>query len=170
VVDGLKPSTVLHDATVEGLSIPKSYINRRVASELATIAKRRSRYLGDARPAELAGRTVVVVDDGIATGATVEASLLAVKNAGAARVVLAVPVAPADTTNRLREQTDDLVCLSTPRLFGAVGAHYEDFGQVGDAEVVRLLAAARSRCGGSSSTPDAGDGNNAAGNDTGHAG
>jgi putative phosphoribosyl transferase len=85
------------------------------------------------------GRTAIVVDDGIATGATMEAALHATRRANPKRLVLAVPVAPPDTIERLRSQVDEVVCLATPRLFGAIGAFYDDFRQLTDEEVVGLL-------------------------------
>jgi len=84
---------------------------------------------------------VIVVDDGIATGSTVTAALRALRKSGAAKIVIAVPVAPADTIARLREEADDVVCLSTPAVFRAVGLHYADFRQTTDDEVVSLLKA-----------------------------
>jgi predicted phosphoribosyltransferase len=80
-----------------------------------------------------------VVDDGIATGATMEAALHATRRANPKRLVLATPVAPADTLERLRAQVDEVVCLATPRLFGAIGAFFEDFRQLSDEDVVDLL-------------------------------
>ena len=80
-----------------------------------------------------------MVDDGIATGATMEAALHATRRAAPRRLVLATPVAPPDTIERLRPQADEVVCLATPRLFGAIGAFYEDFRQLSDQEVVDLL-------------------------------
>jgi predicted phosphoribosyltransferase len=84
-----------------------------------------------------------VVDDGIATGATMEAALLATRRAGPQRLVLAVPVAPPDTIERLRSEVDEIVCLAMPRQLGAIGAFYADFRQLDDDEVIRLLEAAR---------------------------
>jgi putative phosphoribosyl transferase len=85
------------------------------------------------------GRTAIVVDDGIATGATMKAALHATRRANPKRLVLATPVAPPDTLERLRPQVDEVVCLAAPRLFGAIGAFYEDFRQLTDEEVVDLL-------------------------------
>ena len=89
------------------------------------------------------GRTVVLVDDGIATGGTVKAALKALHKSGAARIVLAVPVAPRSAIAELGQFCDDIVCLAMPEPFYAVGAHYTDFSQTDDAEVVDLLEKAR---------------------------
>ena len=87
----------------------------------------------------LAGRTVIVVDDGIATGSTVRTALRAVGRAGAGKIILAVPVAPEDALKELRKEVGEIICLSTPRPFLAVGAHYAEFGQLADADVISLL-------------------------------
>ncbi|MFG3225680.1 phosphoribosyltransferase family protein [Kitasatospora sp. NPDC048194] len=115
-------------------------VERRERTELE---RRARRYRGDRPPADLRGRTVVVVDDGIATGSTAKAACRIVRARGAARVVLAVPVAPRDWTDRLAEVADELVCVDTPSPFYAIGEFYRDFSQTGDEEVLRLLAEAR---------------------------
>lgn len=103
------------------------------------LRRRRAAYLGDRPPVPLAGKTVILVDDGIATGATMRAALQALRRAGPRRIVLAVPVAPPDTLADLQGAADELVCLQSPALFLAVGAHYASFPQVSDAEVLALL-------------------------------
>lgn len=105
----------------------------------AEIARRRARWLPGRAPLPLAGRTAVVVDDGIATGATTRAALRAVRARGAAAVLLAVPVAPAETLAALAAEVDGAVCLLTPAPFDAIGHHYADFHQLADAEVTALL-------------------------------
>ncbi|HHY51275.1 MAG TPA: hypothetical protein GYA10_16200, partial [Alphaproteobacteria bacterium] len=102
-------------------------------------------YRGDRPPLSVRGRTAIVVDDGIATGATVRAALRALQRAHPAKLVLAVPVAPADTLADLREECDEVVCLETPEPFRAVGVHYARFDQTSDEEVVALLERARQR-------------------------
>ena len=118
------------DAEIEALAAP----------ERAEIRRRRELYLAGRAPAEVKGRTAVLVDDGIATGATVRAALQALRRMGPARIVLAVPVAAGDTIEALQGEADEVVCLDTPPLFYAVGAHYADFSQVSDDEVTRILA------------------------------
>ncbi|WBP86002.1 phosphoribosyltransferase [Kitasatospora cathayae] len=111
--------------------------------ERTELARRARRYRGDRPATDLRGRTVLVVDDGIATGSTAKAACRIVRARGAARVVLAVPVAPRDWTDRLSEVADELVCVDTPSPFFAIGEFYADFSQTGDEEVLRLLAEAR---------------------------
>jgi putative phosphoribosyl transferase len=115
------------------------YMARQAQQQLAEIARRRAAYLGGRAPLRLAGRTAVVVDDGIATGATVHAALQALRRRGPASVVLAVPVASREAAAALSTDVDELVCLAQPALFRAVGEHYADFDQVSDDEVVRLM-------------------------------
>jgi putative phosphoribosyl transferase len=110
-----------------------------VARERDEVARRAERFRGDRAPVQLAGRTVIVVDDGIATGGTARAALEVVRAQGARRVVLAVPVAPPETLRELESVADDVVCLDAPSWFQAVGLHYDDFTQTSDADVVALL-------------------------------
>jgi putative phosphoribosyl transferase len=107
--------------------------------QLAEIERRRRAYRGDAPAPGVAGRTVIVVDDGIATGGTVLAALRALRKAGPLRLVLAVPVAPADTIAALAGECDEIICLAQPTPFYAVGAHYANFNQTSDREVIALL-------------------------------
>ncbi|MEV7447052.1 phosphoribosyltransferase family protein [Streptomyces sp. NPDC091204] len=111
-------------------------------AEEAELARQARRFRGERPRVALAGRTVIVVDDGIATGSTAAAACEVVRAQGAARVVLAVPVAPPDAVARLRTAADEVVCLSAPHAFRAVGEWYEDFSQTPDEEVVALLARA----------------------------
>lgn len=120
--------------------VDPAWFARAVAEERAEAARRRRRYLGDRPAADLAGKTAIVVDDGIATGLTMRAALCDVRARGAARAVVAVPVAPADAVTLLRREADDVVTLQAPDAFaGAVGAYYRDFRQVTDEEVVAAL-------------------------------
>lgn len=115
------------------------------SAEAAELRRRAGVFRGDRPRIPLDGRCVIIVDDGIATGATALAACEVARAQGAARVVLAVPVAPPDTAERLRGQVDELVCLDTPARFSAVGEWYRDFGQTPDEEVVSLLARAADR-------------------------
>lgn len=107
----------------------------------AELAARQARFSPEWRPDLFAGRTVLLVDDGLATGASAIAALRAVRAAGAARTVLAVPVAAADSLQAVASEADEVTCLATPEPFQAVGAWYRDFGEVHDADVVSLLPA-----------------------------
>lgn len=138
LVDGPSPQVVIDETAARMVGADKAYIDRMVARELAELERRRALYrTGPAEP--LKGRTVVLVDDGIATGGTVRAALKGLSQSGSARVILAVPVAPADTLHPLSELCDEVVCLVTPDPFYAVGAQYGDFSQTTDEEVTQLL-------------------------------
>ena len=118
---------------------------------LAEIARRRQAYLGGRRPIDPAGRDAIVVDDGVATGATVMAALRAARHRSLTRLVIAVPVAPAVALARLRDEADEAVCLASPPSFSSVGQFYRAFLQITDGEVVALLLQARAQA--SSATP-----------------
>jgi putative phosphoribosyl transferase len=111
--------------------------------ELAELDRREREFRGTRSPIAVAGRTAIVVDDGLATGATMEAAVRALRALGAARVVAAVPVASAEALQRIAALADETVCLETPPYFSAVGQWYRDFDQTSDSEVSRLLAVSR---------------------------
>ena len=142
VVDGEHVEIVVNKDVVEAAHVSQRYLDMQVQAKLAEIDTRRQLYLKDRARAVIKGRTAIVVDDGIATGASIRAALRAMRAKNPARLVLAVPVAPAETLAALRDEVDDIVCLATPEPFYAIGAHYADFRQVPDNEVVALLAAA----------------------------
>ena len=122
--------------------VDRAWFERAVAAERAEAARRRVSYVGGRSAVDLTGKTAIVVDDGIATGLTMRAAVRDVRARGAARVVVAVPVAPAGAVAELRRAVDDVVTLLVPEVFaGAVGAYYRSFAQVGDDEVMSLLAA-----------------------------
>ncbi len=135
VVDGSRPETVLNHDIVRHMRVSEDWIEAETARQLAEIERRRRLYFEGRARVPVAGRTAIVVDDGIATGATMAAALHATRRAGPRELVLAVPVAPPDTVERLRPTVDRVVCLATPALFMAVGAFYDDFTQVEDDEV-----------------------------------
>lgn len=140
VVEGDPPQTVLNDRIVRALGVSPAEIAQEAERQLGEIARRRRLWLRGRPPVPTRGRTAIVVDDGIATGATVRAALAALARAGAARRVLASPVAPRETAEALRELCDEAVFLAEPLDLGSVGAFYADFHQLDDAEVVALLA------------------------------
>lgn len=129
-------------AVVRQLAVPADQVEAVTRRELVELERRERAYRDDRPPAPVAGRVVVLVDDGLATGATVRAAVKAVRAAGPARVVVAVPVGAPKGCRALREVADEVVCLEEPDRFVAVGAWYDDFGQTGDDEVRRLLSAA----------------------------
>jgi putative phosphoribosyl transferase len=142
VVDGDQPEIVVNEDVVKAAHVSQDYLDAQVEAKLVEIDKRRQFYLKDRARAAIKDRTAIVVDDGIATGASIRAALRAMRRNDPARLVLAVPVAPAETLAALRREVDDIICLATPEPFYAIGAHYADFRQVPDAEVVAMLALA----------------------------
>jgi putative phosphoribosyl transferase len=139
IVDGPHAETVVNDDIVKVLGVPQSYIDDECARQLEEIERRRALYLAGRSRVDLAQKTVIVVDDGIATGATVRAALHALKRTKLSRLVLAVPVAPPETLATLQEEVDELICLVTPTYLGGIGSFYIDFHQVSDDEVVEML-------------------------------
>ncbi|HEY8612378.1 MAG TPA: phosphoribosyltransferase [Roseomonas sp.] len=139
IVDGHQPQTVLDEEAVRQLGVQQSYIAQESVRQLNEIERRRAQYLHGRQPVGLQGRTVILVDDGIATGVTARAALLGLERSGAARRILAAPVVPPEVAEMLRPLCDEAVFLAEPATFSAVGAFYEDFHQVTDAEVTALL-------------------------------
>jgi len=154
VVDGETPETVENEDVMAELAVTEAYVREEAARQLREIERRRQLYLEGRQPVPVEGRIAIVVDDGIATGATMRAALRAVRRRRPARLVLAVPVAPPDTLEELRREVDEVVCLATPAFFGAIGAFYDDFRQLEDDEVRELLArAVRRPAGAAPGTP-----------------
>jgi putative phosphoribosyl transferase len=143
VVDGEHAELVLNRELIAECGVPEDYLEAERRRQLEEIERRRQRYLGDRARVPVACRTAIVVDDGIATGATMEAALRATRRARPRRLVLAVPVAPPDTLERLRPEVDEAVCLLIPEFLGAIGSFYRDFRQLSDAEVIELLELSR---------------------------
>jgi putative phosphoribosyl transferase len=143
VVDGDHPLSVLNEEVLRLLNVSDDYVNREVALELQEIQRRQESYRRGRSSERIEGRTAIVIDDGIATGGSVRAALRGVRRSNPMRLILAVPVAPPETAESLQPEVDELVCLSMPVFFHAVGQFYEDFRQTTDEEVVQLLEAAR---------------------------
>ena len=138
---------VLNQDVVRAIPYAEEAIEAVTAKE-TTELERREQIYREGRPApELKGRIVILVDDGLATGATMRAAVKALKQRGAAKIVVAVPVGPPDTCRELAEEADETICLSAPAFFQAVGQHYEDFSQTSDEDVRELLSSAAQKSG-----------------------
>jgi predicted phosphoribosyltransferase len=131
---------VLNETVINGFHIRPQEIEAVTASEQEEIRRRERVYRGDRPPPDVRGRTVILVDDGLATGATMQAAVAALRQQEPAGIVVAIPVAAAVTCHELRAAVDDVVCVATPEPFYAVGAWYEDFTQITDDEVREILA------------------------------
>jgi predicted phosphoribosyltransferase len=134
---------VLDERLIRVLGVDAAFLEAEIGEQRREIARRVARYRGDRPPPSIAGRTAVVVDDGVATGGTAVAALRWAAAQGAGTVVLAVPVAPPEAIDRLLTEADEVRALETPRYFSSVGQWYEDFPQVPDERVVALLEEAR---------------------------
>ena len=130
---------VRNEGIISSLGISEAEIEHVAQEEKAELKRRERAYRGDRAPVQLAGKTVILVDDGLATGASMRAAVQAVRQHDPAQVVVAVPTAPPDTKEALRTDADDVVCVETPRPFGGVGRWYRDFAQTKDEEVRDLL-------------------------------
>jgi predicted phosphoribosyltransferase len=138
-------SWTINDDVVRALRVPEAFIEAEVRRELAEVGRRNKLYRGGRQPPRIHGRTVIVTDDGIATGATVRATLESVRREHPERLVLAVPVAPRAALEDLRPLVDEAVCVETPEHFGAVGQFYRRFPQLEDQDVIESLDRARRR-------------------------
>ena len=136
---------VLNEYAVGRLGIPAGYLDRITAQETAEVERRLRHFRGDRPETGVAGRTAILVDDGLATGVTARAAVEALRLRGPGRLVLAAPVCAAQTAERLRPEVDDLVCLRCPPDLGAIGFWYVNFDQTSDEEVIKLLEAHRRR-------------------------
>jgi len=142
VVDGEQAQTVVNEDVARLTGAGSAYLERARQRELDEIERRRAAWLGDRPRVSAKGRTAIVVDDGLATGATAKAALRALRGQGAARIVLAVPVAPVETLREMRAEADEVICLEASESFRGVGAFYGDFHQLSDEETLGLLQAA----------------------------
>ncbi|MBW8283158.1 MAG: phosphoribosyltransferase [Rhizobium sp.] len=142
IVDGDKPITVRNESVIGFSGVGQAEFDAVVARELAEIHRREALYLGGRRPVPIEGRVAIVVDDGIATGATVRAALKGLKARKPARIVLAVPVASEDALDMMKDDADEVVALEGLSALGAIGFSYRDFPQLSDADVTAALDAA----------------------------
>lgn len=133
-------AVMLNDDVLAGLGLTDSQVDDVVERETAELHRRERAYRGECAPLELASRTVILVDDGIATGASMVAAVRSVRRAGAARVIVGVPVGPRSVCRTLASEADDVVCSVTPADFRAVGQAYADFHQMSDDEVREALS------------------------------
>ena len=139
VVDGSAFVVVRNEDVIQYANIDEATFNAIRDTELSEIKQRRQRYLGTRDRVEIAGRTAIVIDDGVATGATMRVALRAVRARKPQRLVLAVPVAPASTVAELRSEADDVICLEEDDFFIAISDYYADFRQVSDQDVIDIL-------------------------------
>jgi putative phosphoribosyl transferase len=139
VVDGDHPRAIFNKEIIEQLGVSEKYIEAEIARQLKEVNRREALYRGGRAKIPLAGKTVIVVDDGIATGSSVRAALRGVRRQHPKLLVLAIPVAPVETIESLRSEVDEIICLETPKDFYAVGQFYRDFHQVSDDEVTTIL-------------------------------
>lgn len=138
-VAGGPPVTVRNEQVIAAAGVDEATFADLHARQLAEIGRRRALYLAGRPPAAVAGRVAIVVDDGVATGATTRAALRAVRARNPRRLVLAIPIAAGESLARLRAECDDIVCLEAPDAMGAIGLYYVDFRQVPDEIVVEIL-------------------------------
>ena len=143
VVDGAEPYVVRNEDILAFLAMPEEEFREVCERELAEIERRRRLYLKDRPRADLKDHVVIVVDDGIATGATTRAALQAIRKRSPRKLVLAVPVAPTSTLDELSGEADEIVCLQSHEPFYAIGLYYENFHQVTDNEVIDVLSKVR---------------------------
>jgi putative phosphoribosyl transferase len=139
VVDGDHPRAIFNQDIIEQLGVEDEYVKAEIARQLEEVHRRETAYRNGRPKIPLAGKTVIVVDDGVATGSSTRAALRGVRRQKPARLVLAVPVAPAESLEALRSDADEIICLETPEDFFAVGQFYRDFHQVSDDEVKTIL-------------------------------
>ena len=140
VVDGHTPIVIRNEDVIRLAGVDEADFQAVCDEELTEIERRRQRYIGDRERVEVKGRLAIVIDDGIATGATTRAALRATRMREPKKLVLAVPVAPTDTLAAMRDEADEVICLEDYEVFGAIGYFYDDFRQMTDEEVTDILA------------------------------
>lgn len=129
----------VNEEYVEMLNIPRKYIEKEVAEQVKEIERRLNIYRGNTKYSDIKGKTAIIIDDGIATGFTILAAVKSIKNQGAEKTILAVPVAPPETVESFKEIVDEFICLLMPEGFLSVGMYYKNFEQVSDNEVFKII-------------------------------
>lgn len=142
IVDGERPDLVLNHRVMDALAITEADIESAIPPQIKEIERRRKLYIGERRPIPVQGRTVIVVDDGIATGTTARAALQALRRRGPKTLILAVPVGATDSLAELEQDADSVICLERPAHFNAIGQFYADFHQLSDDEVIKAFGTA----------------------------
>lgn len=132
-------AVVLNESIISSYGVSEDYVQKETSRQKEEISRRVRLYRKGKPISGLEGKTIILVDDGVATGATVKAAIMTLKKEKINRLVLALPVSPPDTADELKKMVDDFICLELPAYFGAVGAFYADFTQVSDEEVVEML-------------------------------
>lgn len=143
VMDGSHPIVVRNDDVIHSSGLSEEEFQRECTEELQEIERRRALYFGNKIPIDIAGRTVILVDDGIATGATARVAILGLQQRKPRKIILAVPVGANDTMETLRRDIDEVICLEEPATLVAIGFHYGDFAQLTDEEVIEILKRSR---------------------------
>jgi putative phosphoribosyl transferase len=133
-------TTVLNRDILQYLRVPDDYVKEEVGHQVDEIKRRMDRYLGDKPRLSVEGKVVIIIDDGVATGATIRAAIASIRKRKPALIVLAIPVGPPDTIEELRREADKVICLMTPEPFFAIGQFYESFEQTSDEEVIQILS------------------------------
>lgn len=134
---------IFDQAAIESLNVSRAYLDDKVKTEKKEAQRRLKTYRQDRPPLNLDGKTVIIIDDGIATGLTMQAAIESVKQKKAKKIIVAVPVSAQDSLSKIKKQADQVICLDTPLFFGAVGAFYENFEQTKDQEVIDLMTQAK---------------------------
>lgn len=130
---------LLNEDLVYRLGVPESYINKTITEERQTALARLKKFRKNLKYIPVEGKIAIVVDDGLATGATMRASIKGLRAQGVEKIIVAVPVSPPDTLEEIKTEADEVICLDAPEFFSAVGQFYEDFSQTEDDEVVKYL-------------------------------
>ncbi len=130
---------IFDQQAIASLNVTKDYLDKKVAEEKKEAQRRLKTYRQNQPPLDLKNKTVIIVDDGIATGLTMRAAIKSIKEKKAKKIIVAVPVSARDSLKIIEKEADQVICIDAPLFFGAVGAFYEDFGQTEDKEVIDLM-------------------------------